>query len=112
MAQSWRLQTVEQDNTKKANVSTPTVGAIAIVSPKGPKTFTKFNKGDTQGILNTFGYPSKDYPTIQDALDVVQKCTMYVASPYKGGTYGGVFVTKSMGTIPFKIGRASCRERV
>lgn len=104
MAQSWRLQTVEQDNTEKANVSTPTVGAIAIVSPKGPKTFTKFNKGDTQGILNTFGYPSKDYPTIQDALDVVQKCTMYVASPYQGGTYGGVFVTKSMGTIPFNQG--------
>lgn len=104
MAQSWRLQTVEKDNTEKANVSTPTIGAIAIVSPKGPKVFTKFNKGDTQGILNTFGYPSKDYPTIQDALDVVQKCTMYVASPYKGGTYGGVFVTKSMGTIPFNTG--------
>lgn len=104
MAQSWRLQTVEKDNTEKTNVSTPTIGAIAIVSPKGPKVFTKFNKGDTQGILNTFGYPSKDYPTIQDALDVVQKCTMYVASPYKGGTYGGVFVTKSIGTIPFNTG--------
>lgn len=104
MAQSWRLKTVEQDNTEKANISTATMGATVIVSPKGPKTFTKFNKGDTQGILNTFGYPSKDYPTIQDALDVVQKCTMYVASPYKGGTYGGVFVTKSMGTIPFNTG--------
>ena len=104
MAQSWRLKTVEQDNTEKANISTATMGATVIVSPKGPKTFTKFNKGDTQGILNTFGYPSKDYPTIQDALDVVQKCTMYVASPYKGGTYGGAFVTKSMGTIPFNTG--------
>lgn len=104
MAQSWRLKTVEQDNTEKANISTATMGATVIVSPKGPKSFTKFNKGDTQGILNTFGYPSKDYPTIQDALDVVQKCTMYVASPYKGGTYGGVFVTKSMGTIPFNTG--------
>lgn len=104
MAQSWRMQTVEQDNTEKANTSTPIIGAIAIVSPKGPKTFTKFNKGDTQGILNTFGYPSKDYPTIQDALDVVQKCTTYVGSPYKGGTYGGAFITKSMGTIPFNTG--------
>ena len=104
MAQSWRMKTVEQDNTEKANTSTPIIGATAIVSPKGPNTFTKFNKGDTQGILNTFGYPSKDYPTIQDALDVVQKCTMYVASPYKDGTYGGAFITKSMGTIPFNTG--------
>ena len=104
MAQSWRLKTVEQDNTEKANISTPNMGAIAIISPKGPNKFTKFDKGDTQGILNTFGYPSKDYPTIQDALDVVQKCTMYVASPYKGGTYGGAFITKSMGTIPFNTG--------
>ena len=104
MAQSWRLQTVEKDNTEKANVSTPTIGAIAIVSPKGPKTFTRFNKGDTQGILNTFGYPSKDYPTIQDALDIINKCSMRFASPYKNGTYGGVFVTKSMGTIAFNQG--------
>ena len=104
MAQSWRMKTVEQDTTDKATVSTPTIGATVIISPKGPNTFTKFNKGDTQGILNTFGYPSKDYPTIQDALDVVEKCTMYVASPYKGGTYGGAFITKSMGTIPFNSG--------
>ena len=104
MAQSWRMKTVEQDNTDKATTSTPIVGATVIVSPKGPNTFTRFNKGDTQGILNTFGYPSKDYPTIQDALDVVQKCSMFVASPYKGGTYGGAFVTKSMGTIPFNTG--------
>lgn len=104
MTQSWRMKTVEQDTTDKATVSTPTIGATVIISPKGPNTFTKFNKGDTQGILNTFGYPSKDYPTIQDALDVVEKCTMYVASPYKDGTYGGAFVTKSMGTIPFNTG--------
>lgn len=104
MAQSWRMKTVEQDNTEKATTSTPLIGATVIVSPKGPNTFVKFNKGDTQGILNTFGYPSKDYPTIQDALDVVQKCTMYVASPYKDGTYGGAFITKSLGTIPFNTG--------
>ena len=104
MAQSWRLKTVEVDNTEKATTSTTIIGATAIVSPKGPKTFTRFNKGDTQGILNTFGYPSSDYPSIQDALDLVTKCTMYVASPYKGGTYGGAFITKSMGTIPFNTG--------
>ena len=104
MAQSWRLKTVEKDNTEKSNVETPIMGATVIVAPKGANTFVKFNKGDTQGVINNFGYPSKDYPSIQDALDIVSKCTMYIASPYKGGTYGGVFVTKSMGTIPFNQG--------
>ena len=104
MSESWRIKTVEKDNTEKALTSTPIVGVTAIISPKGPKTFTRFNKGDTQGILNTFGYPSKDYPTIQDALDIITKCSMWIASPYKNGTYGGVFVTKSMGTISFNQG--------
>lgn len=104
MAQSWRIKTLEFDRTDRATTDTTIVGASVIVSPKGPKTFTKFNQGDTQGVLDVFGYPSKDYPSIQDALDIVQKCTMYFASPYKGGTYGGVFVTKSMGSVPFSVG--------
>lgn len=104
MAQSWRLKTTESDNTPKTATRTLIIGATSVISPKGPKTFVRFDKGDTQGILNTFGYPSKDYPSIQDALDVVTKCSLYVASPYKGGTYGGVFVTKSLGTIPFNQG--------
>ena len=109
MSQSWRLKTVEVDNTEKATVSTPIVGATVILSPKGPRIFTRFNKGDTQGILNTFGYPSKDYPSIQDALDIINKCSMYIASPYKGGTYGGVFVTKT-GTVPFGANGVSSKE--
>ena len=104
MAQSWRIKTVEKDMTDKSNVETPIMGATVIIAPKGSKTFVKFNQGDTQGVINAFGYPSKDYPTIQDALDIVQKCTMWIASPYKDGLYGGVFVTKSMGTIPFNQG--------
>lgn len=104
MAQSWRIETNEVDNTERTTTSTPIIGASVIVSPKGPNTFTKFNKGDTQGVLNTFGYPSKDYPMIQDALDIVSECSMWFASPYKNGTYGGAFITKSMGTIPFNSG--------
>ena len=104
MAQSWRIKTVEVDRTDKTTTSTPIIGATVVVSPKGPKKFMRFNKGDIKGILDTFGYPSKNYPSIQDALDIVNKCTMYVASPYKGGAYGGVFVTKSLGTVPFNKG--------
>lgn len=103
MAQSWRIKTKEIDDTEKTTTSTPIIGASVIVSPKGPRNFIKFNRGDTQGVINTFGYPSAEYPTIQDALDIVSKCTMWLASPYKGGTYGGVFVTPK-GTIPFNLG--------
>lgn len=104
MAQSWRIKTVEVDRTDKTTTSTPIIGATVVISPKGPKKFIRFNRGDIKGVLETFGYPSKNYPSIQDALDVVSKCSMYIASPYKGGTYGGVFVTKSLGTIPFNKG--------
>lgn len=104
MAQSWRIKTVEVDRTDKTTTSAPIIGATVVISPKGPKKFMRFNRGDVKGVLETFGYPSKNYPSIQDALDVVSKCSMYIASPYKGGTYGGVFVTKSLGTIPFNKG--------
>lgn len=104
MAQSWRIKTVEVDRTDKTTTSTPIIGATVVISPKGPKKFMRFNRGDVKSVLETFGYPSKNYPSIQDALDVVSKCSMYIASPYKGGTYGGVFVTKSLGTIPFNKG--------
>ena len=103
MSESWRIKTVERDDTERTLTSTPIVGATVVVSPKGPKVFTRFNRGDRQGILNTFGYPSKDYPSIQDALDIVDKCSMWIASPYKNGTYGGVFVTKK-GTVSFNQG--------
>lgn len=110
MAQSWRLKTFESDNTEKTATSTPISGATVVISPKGPNKFVRFNKGDTQGILDTFGYPSVDYPTIQDALDVVTKCSMLVKSAYgTDGKYGGVFITKR-GTVPFNEGVADKKE--
>lgn len=100
---NWRIRTNFEDNTERASTSTPIIGATAIISPKGPRTWTQFNKGDTQKVLDVFGYPSKDYQSIQTALDLVEKSTMWLASPYKGGLYGGVFVTPS-GTLPFVNG--------
>ena len=100
---NWRIQTNFEDNTERASTSSPIIGATAIISPKGPNTWTRFNKGETQKILDTFGYPSKDYQSIQTALDLVAKSALWVASPYKNGLYGGVFVTPN-GTIPFVNG--------
>lgn len=100
---TWRIKTNFTDNTARASESNPIVGATVIDSPKGRNKFFKFYKGDTQGIIDTFGYPSKDYPSIQDALDMVSASDLYVASAYKNGLYGGVFVT-SNGTVPFSKG--------
>ena len=103
MGTSWRINTREQDRTEITATSSQIVGATVINAPKGPKEFTFFNKGETKKVLDTFGYPSKEYPSIQDALDVVKTSSMWIASPYKDGTYGGVFVT-SKGTVPFTRG--------
>lgn len=100
---TWRITTNFTDNTARASESNPIVGATVIDSPKGVNKFFKFYKGDTQGIIDTFGYPSKKYPSIQDALDMVSASDLFVASAYKGGLYGGVFVTPN-GTVPFTKG--------
>lgn len=100
---TWRITTNLVDNTARASESNPIVGATVIHSPKGVNKFFKFYRGDTQGIINTFGYPSKDYPSIQDALDMVSASDLFVASAYKSGLYGGVFVTPT-DTVSFTKG--------
>lgn len=103
MASSWRITTTEKDFTERASTSSQIIGATVIKSPKGPKDFTFFSKGETQKVLDTFGYPTKEYPSIQDAIDIVSKSAMWISSPYKNGKFGGVFVTPT-GTIPFVSG--------
>lgn len=103
---TWRISTNFKDYTARANESSSIVGATVIKSPKGRNKFTRFYKGDTQGIIDTFGYPNKNYPSIQDALDMVSASDLFVASPYKGGLYGGVFVTPT-DTVAFTKGVSS-----
>lgn len=101
--ESWRIISNLNDVTERASTSSQIVGATVIKSPKGRNHFCLFSKGETKKVLETFGYPSKEYPSIQDALDVVAKSDLWIASPYKNGKYGGVFVTES-GTISFVNG--------
>lgn len=103
MATSWRIKAALSDKTEIASSDSPIIGATSILAPMGPKKWTFFKKGDTNGILNAFGYPSKEYPAIQDLLDANAKCGMWACRPYKEGRFGGVFVTKN-GTIPFEEG--------
>lgn len=104
--ESWRIKSNLNDNTNRASTTSQVVCATVIKSPKGCEDFYLFSKGETQKVIDTFGYPSKNYPSIQDALDVVAKSDLYIASPYKNGKYGGVFITPN-GTVPFVNGVSS-----
>ena len=103
MSTSWRIQEKLIDNTAITAVDSEIIGATVIDSYKGPSNFIFINQGEISKVTDIFGYPSKDYPSIQDAIDIVSKSSMWIAAPNKGGKYGGVFVTPS-GTIPFVNG--------
>ena len=100
---SYRIQTKFIDRSERVNTSVPIYGATVINAPKGPNDFFFFDKGESQKILNTFGYPSASYPQIQDAIDFNSKAGLWLSAPYTAGKFGGVFVTK-FGTIPFVSG--------
>ncbi|MGD9678160.1 MAG: hypothetical protein AB7V16_07325 [Vulcanibacillus sp.] len=106
MSSSWRVQTKFVDQTERSDTSIPIFGATAINALKGPKDWFFFEKGETQKIVNTYGYPTKDNPTIQDAIDFNLKTGIFISAPYKTGAHGGVFITKD-GTIPFVSGTST-----
>lgn len=106
MSTSWRIKTILSDRTETAGTESAIIGATVFEAPKGPSDFYFFSKGDTQKVLDTFGYPSSEYPAIQDVLDVITSSSMYLASPSKNGKYGGVVVTPS-GTIPLTVGTST-----
>ena len=110
MAQSWRLNIKSVDKTERTSTSTDINYAIAIKAPKGQKTFRLFEKGETQKVLNIFGYPCADYPAIQDLLDIVNTTSVYACAPYAvSGTnkFGGVYIT-SNGVYSLPYGLSSC----
>ena len=106
MSSSWRVNTRFQDLTERSTTSIPVFGATAIKALKGPKDWFFFEKGATQKILNTYGYPTRDNPSIQDAIDFNLKTGLFVSAPYKAGKFGGAFITKD-GTIPFVSGTST-----
>lgn len=103
---SWRITTNFIDKSETVNTSVPILGATVIKAPKGSGNFYFFERGSTQQILNTYGYPSASYPSIQDAIDANLKAGLYISAPSTSGKYGGVFLTKD-GTVPFVNGTAT-----
>lgn len=108
MAIDWRINTNLFDNSQTVSISPNTKGYTVITAPKGLNTPVLFQKGETQRILDSFGYPSVTYPGIQDVIDYNLGYACWVVAPFDSASalYGGVFVTKA-GTIPFTKGMTS-----
>jgi hypothetical protein len=101
---SWRVQVNQIDKSETVNVSTPIIGYTVIKSGKGPIAPFYIDRGQTQQILDIFGYPNSTYPGIQDVIDFNYKTGLWVVAPVgTGAKYGGVFVHPD-GTIPFQNG--------
>lgn len=100
---NWRIETNEDDQTSINKGASLFIGATVVRSSRGPSEFMRFDVGESQKIVDVFGVPTSTYSSIQDAIDLNQTCSVYLASPSKTGKYGGVFVTKQ-GTIPFASG--------
>lgn len=103
---SWRITTRFIDASETVQTTLPTFGATVINAPKGPGNFFFFEKGSTQKILDTYGYPNSQYPSIQDAIDANLKAGLWISAPSVSGKYSGVHITKS-GTIPFVSGTSA-----
>ena len=100
---SWRINVNQIDKTQTVGTSPDKTAALAIIAPKGNKLWTFIDQGNTQYILNNYGYPSVSYPAVQDLIDLNKHCGTWVSAPYKNGAFGGAFITAS-GTLPFVSG--------
>jgi len=105
---SWRINTIEQDNSQGVDTSGVTIGYTSILAGKGPNEPILIQKGAKQQVLETFGYPSATYPGIQDVLDYITKSQCYVTAPSSGlnELYGGA-VIKSTGAVSLATGQTA-----
>jgi len=100
---SYRISTNFVDTSESVQVVSGALGCTAIKAPKGLGEPVFISVKETQAILDYYGYPSVDYPAIQDVIDFNLKYPLWLMAPSTGGLYGGIFVTKT-GSIPFPSG--------
>lgn len=102
---SWRINTIFQDKSQTVQVYSGAVGGVAIKASRGPEAPLFIDKGQTQRILDIFGYPSPAYPGVQDVIDFNKTAGLWVSAPSTAGVHGGAMITKN-GTLPLSVGVA------
>jgi hypothetical protein len=94
-----RIRFIDQnDSAYLSGGQTPVVGFTVIKAPRGTATPTLLPKGSEQAIRAMFGFPSKKYPDIQEAIEFNREYSLYVSAPpgVKTGLsnyYGGLYIT-------------------
>lgn len=104
MSESWRLRVEYNDRSAVTQTSIGNVGATVIRASKGGAKPVLIPRGGTNTILSIFGKPSSTYPDVWDAIEYNKTADLWISAPYKNGTYGGVFLTKTWGSVPFVTG--------
>ena len=96
MSNEWRLKTILKDLSQTVSLGSPIIGFTSIKAPKGNLEPMLVDVGATQQILDTFGYPSADYPAIQDCINYNQSFPLWISAPFDTATakHGAILVTK------------------
>lgn len=94
-----RIRFIDQnDSAYLSGGQTPIVGFTVIKAPRGTATPILLPKGSEQAIKARFGFPSRKYPDIQEAIEFNREYSLYVSAPpgVKTGLsnyYGGLYIT-------------------
>lgn len=104
----YRVKTTLKDNSQTVSLSSSTVGFTSIEALKGIEKPILIETGETQKILDSFGYPSASYPGIQDVINYNSAYPLWVSAPFDSTTakHGGVLITKQ-GSVGLASGLAS-----
>lgn len=103
MADSWRIDTLEINNSQSVTTDLKNIGASVIRSYKGSEEPVYIPRGSESKITSLFGTPTSVYPDIWEVIEYNKKASIWLSAPARNGTYGGVHITKT-GSVPFLFG--------
>ena len=82
----YKIKNITKKLLKSSKQYTDVCCATIIKAEKGTNDFIRFAKGSEENIINTYGYPSENYPEIQDIIDINNYSDIYVARCSKNGS--------------------------
>lgn len=103
MSDTWRIQTILNDQSAVTRPSVGSVGATVIRAPKGNAVPLFFAPGQEKRILNMFGTPSSSWPDIWEAIQYNKEFPLWISAPSADSYHGGLIV-RPAGTQAFSGG--------
>ena len=92
---SYRSNTIERDFSGFVQPQISEIGGMVVMSRKG-RTDKPILCQSENDVINSFGNPSADYPSVFEAIAFCRKAPCYIVSAVgDNALYGGVSVTES-----------------